>query len=249
MGLISLMYHDIAPDATTRRYAFARRDFVEHLRALAGLGLGAPSVPGAGGEPGRYALTFDDGHEGCAAAAEDLQERGWKASFFVISGFVGKPGFLDRAGVRRLADMGHAIGTHTVDHRPLPSRDYADILDQWTRSKAELEDITGREILSASVPGGYYDARVARAADAAGLKRLFTSEPVREGRTVGGCRVLGRFALYNGTSAGTVARIASGSRAMRLRQYAEWSLKQAARSIAPGPYMAFRRRVFPDSFG
>jgi len=42
--------------------------------------------------------------------------------------------------------MGHVIGTHTVDHPFLLSeKSDAFILDQWSRSKAALEDILGHE--------------------------------------------------------------------------------------------------------
>ena len=47
-----------------------------------------------------------------------LRERGLTATFFVVAGRLGEPGFLDERGVRALADAGMAIGCHGMRHRP-----------------------------------------------------------------------------------------------------------------------------------
>ena len=251
MKLISLMYHDIETASTARRYSFSIREFKEHLSAIkAVVGL-PPAVPGDDGGSG-YALTFDDGHVGWLQAAEALQELKWKASFFVITGRVGKAGALDGSVIRRIAGMGHVIGSHSVDHPfRISSRDDAFILDQWSRSKASLEDILGREVTSASVPGGFYSAKVGRAAEAAGLRHLFTSEPVATSWEVGACRIFGRFALTNGMSSRRIARIAAGARLEHSGQYLAWNLKKALKSIMMKPYLALRQRIYdlPGGFG
>ena len=243
MRLNSLMYHDI--EAARTRYSFTLGEFREHLAAIREMGGGAPAIPGGAAVMSGFALTFDDGHPGWLQAAEALQELRWRAFFFVITSFVGKAGKLDRAAIRRLAEMGHVIGSHTVDHPvQISDRDDAFILDQWSRSRAALEDILGREVTSASVPGGFYSAKVGRAADAAGVKHLFTSEPVATSWEAGGCRVWGRFALTNGMSSRTVARIAAGRRSERARQYFAWKVKKAAKSVMLGPYLALRKRLY-----
>lgn len=247
MKLISLIYHDIETARTDRRYSFSIADFRDHLAAIKETVGGAPEVPGGAPDMSGFALTFDDGHWGWLQAAEALQELQWKASFFVVTGRIGKAGAVDRSDIKRLAGMGHVIGSHTVDHPPqMSKRDDAFILDQWSRSKAALEDILGREVTSAAVPGGFYSARVGRAADAAGLKYLFTSEPVVTSWDVGGCRILGRFALTNGMSSRKIARIAAGARSEHARQYLAWNLKKAVKSVALRPYLALRKRIYPS---
>ena len=52
------------------------------------------------------------------------------------------------------------------------------MVSEWSRSRAMLEDILGHAVDVASVPGGYFSAVVARAAREAGIRVLFTSEPV-----------------------------------------------------------------------
>lgn len=243
MRLISLMYHDI--QATPHRYSFTIEEFRGHLAAIREAVQGAPAASvETRGLPG-FALTFDDGHPGWLQAAEALQELQWKAFFFVITGAVGKAGALDRCDIRRLADMGHVIGSHSADHpHRLSAREDAFILDQWSRSKAALEDMLGREVTCASVPGGFYSARVGRAAMAAGIRNLFTSEPVAASWDVGGCRIFGRFTLTNAMSASKIARIAAGAPCEHARQYLAWNAKKALKRTMARPYHAFRSRWY-----
>ena len=150
------MYHDIATARNDDRYTFTIAEFREHLAAINEEVGGAPAVPGEAVDMSGFALTFDDGHMGWLQAGEALQELRWKASFFVITGDIGKAGKLDASDLKRLAGMGHVIGSHTVDHpERISGRDDAFILDQWSRSKASLEDILGRNVTSGSVPGGF----------------------------------------------------------------------------------------------
>lgn len=247
MKLTSLIYHDIETARSARRYAFTIGEFREHLAAITSAVGSVPVVPSEASDRPAFALTFDDGHFGWLQAAEALQERRWKASFFVVTGIIGRARAVSRSDLRRLAEMGHVIGTHTVDHPfQLSLKEDAYILDQWSRSKAALEDILGREVTSAAVPGGFYNARVGRAADAAGLKYLFTSEPVVTSWDVGGCRVMGRFTLTNGMSSRKVARIAAGARCEHARQYLAWNLKKAVKSVMMRPYSALRKRLYPS---
>lgn len=244
MKLTALIYHDIERGPSQRRYAFSIADFRSHLAAYAEAIGSAPVLPGERGSG--YALTFDDGHEGWLDAAEALGERGWRASFFVVTGLIGRAGRLRRGDVRRLAEMGHAVGTHTVEHPNMLFReDDAYILDQWARSKAMLEDITGSEVTSGALPGGDYARRIGRAADAAGLKHLFTSEPVTTSWREGECEILGRFVLTNGMSGRRAARIAAGDRLEHAAQYLLWNVKKAAKASMRGPYLALRRRLYP----
>lgn len=242
-NLVALTYHEFK--ATRHRYSFTIEQFRSHLAAIKEAVGGAPVVLGALPHMSGFALTFDDGHRSWLEAAEALQELQWKAFFFVITGGEGKPGGLDRSDIKRLASMGHVIGTHTVDHPFLLSeRDDAFILDQWSRSKATLEDILGREVISGAVPGGFYNAKVGRAAEAAGLKYLFTSEPVVESWEIGGCRIMGRFALTNGMSSQRVARIVAGARCEHARQYLLWNLKKAGKAVMMRQYQTLRRYLY-----
>ena len=85
-----------------------------------------------------------------------------------------------------------------------------------------------------------------RAAAAAGLKALFTSEPVESSRRVGDCVVLGRYAVLSDTTAGAVERLARGEALPRLRQLASWKARGLAKALLGDRYRALRTRLLAN---
>lgn len=64
-------------------------------------------------------LAFDDGLEEQRQVLDMLSASGLKATFFIISGRVGKSGYMNLDDLRRLAAAGHEIGGHTLQHEEL----------------------------------------------------------------------------------------------------------------------------------
>lgn len=64
-------------------------------------------------------LTFDDGDANQLSALPALNANGMKATFFVVSGYVGAPGYFSRSDLDGLKAAGHEIGGHTVNHPDL----------------------------------------------------------------------------------------------------------------------------------
>jgi hypothetical protein len=122
---------------------------------------------------------------------------------------------------------------------------WSDLLYEWKQSTAVLADILGHPVSVAAVPGGDYRPVVARAAAAAGIRTLFTSEPVLGIREVDGCRVLGRLTIHRGTSAEEAAALACGGARFRVRQLASWNAKKAAKAIGGENYLRLRRFLLP----
>ncbi len=123
------------------------------------------------------AITFDDGNASdLEHALPALQERGLTATFFVVAGRLGAPGFLDEDGVRALAAAGMAIGSHGMRHRRWRGLNDAGLHEELVAAKALLERAVGRPVSAAACPYGSYDRRVLRAARAAGYRRVYTSD-------------------------------------------------------------------------
>jgi hypothetical protein len=118
---------------------------------------------------------------------------------------------------------------------------FEEMIREWTASCQALCDITGEPVHVASVPGGYYSRRVAKAAARAGIDILFTSEPTASRSFVDGCLVLGRYAVRRSTSPPVVGAIAAGAMLPRLRQAAAWSVKKAVKRVTGESYLAIRR--------
>jgi len=131
-------------------------------------------------------ISFDDGYVDNIRAIEDLIERGSTPAVFVPTGYIGKKNYweyssrlfpawhLDRIQIRRLADNGVTIGSHGVSHGAFTFMPDDMLRREFTESKAELEDITGRPVDMISSPFGRTDRRVNEIARACGYRRGFT---------------------------------------------------------------------------
>lgn len=117
------------------------------------------------------------------------------------------------------------------------------LLDEWTRSRAILEDLLGEPVLSASVADGYYSRKVGRSAAAAGFQYLFNSEPTIHVGSEDGCQIIGRYAILHDTSASEAASLAGGSLIPRMRQSALWTAKKAVKTLGGESYLYLRSRL------
>lgn len=127
------------------------------------------------------AITFDDG---LACDYENalpiLQEFGYPASVFIVTGKVGKfnnfsenYGFsrrrmLNANEIRTLADAGIDIGSHTVNHVLLGKTERGTAIHEIRDSKAMLEDILGHEIPHFAYPFGSWSPAIRDAVMEAG---------------------------------------------------------------------------------
>ena len=257
---ISLGFHDVGSDAPVLSnaerkagvYTLGLHTFRACLAAIAHR-LGSASVvrvDQVGLVPGHVFLTFDDGEAGgYTYAAPELERVGWRGHFFVTTNLIGKPGFLDASKIKELHRRGHVIGSHSSTHPERMSHlGWNELLREWRDSCAVLSDLTGNPTTVASVAGGYYSRKVAEAAAASGLTRLFTSEPTAKVPAVNGCWVLGRYTVRRSTPVSEVAAIAAGERFPRWKQAAAWFAKGVVKTTMGESYISLRRSlVGPDS--
>lgn len=264
MKAITLLYHDAIepgePDGSgfpgpgPAVYKLPSSEMAAQFEALVGAGFQPVSIlptldaSGEGEIPPRF-LTFDDG--GISAIriiAGLLESRHWVGHFFVTTGKIGLPAFLDREAIRELDRRGHVIGSHSHTHPPrISALDPQQLREEWHRSTTLLAELLGHPVLVASVPGGFYSRAVAEAAEAAGIRALFTSEPVKHMEAVGACAVLGRYAVRRGTTPEQAVALSTGGRsAEQVRQYLLWNVKKVVKAAGGDRYLAWRRRLLPD---
>jgi peptidoglycan/xylan/chitin deacetylase (PgdA/CDA1 family) len=183
-----LLYHGIELvsgserplDATDREYVLRRTRFEQHIDYLARHRIPVSSldacVRGDDDRANPVVLTFDDGDlSGYTMAAPILESYGFRADFFIVSQWVGRPGFMTAGHLRDLFRRGHGIHSHSRTHPVLPSLGDAQIEDELTGSRADLEAIVGVPVTYFSIPGGAYDHRVVSAARRAGYFRMLNS--------------------------------------------------------------------------
>lgn len=115
------------------------------------------------------------------------------------------------------------------------------LTQEWANSVKALSDILGTQVTIASVPGGYYSTRVAKAASAAGITTLFNSEPVTRSHEVDGCLVLGRYTILGGMLPSVAAGIAAGHVMPRVKQLMFWKLKELGKRAGGESYLKVRK--------
>lgn len=108
------------------------------------------------------ALTFDDGYADAATKALPiLRHYGFSATFYIVTEFVGQPGYLSWDQVAELQAAGMEIGSHTLSHAALTGLSIAQARVELVRSKAILEQRLGRPVESFSYPAGEHNAELA----------------------------------------------------------------------------------------
>ena len=252
MRALAVLYHDVVPRdqfATSGfsmvgadRYKLTIEQFDAHLAAIAKAIRKPPALVTANGWHESVLLTFDDGGKSAMYIADRLALRQWRAHFFITTNYIDSKGFVSSQDIRELAARGHVIGSHTCSH-PMPIWDCPpeQLQKEWSNSRARLEDILGDHVVCASVPGGFYSRAVASAAAAAGNRILFTSEPVRSVSEVDGCRILGRYAVFQRTPARQAAALAGGQTLTCLTQMLLWNGRKIVKKVASRPYAKARR--------
>jgi peptidoglycan/xylan/chitin deacetylase (PgdA/CDA1 family) len=252
------MYHDVVPRSDPDRSGFAGPDaarykldpddFDDHLTQLSRvLPRRAQTVLDAARAPGdrpAFLLTFDDG--GVSAytdIAARLEARGYRGHFFVVTDHIGHPAFLSADQIRDLHRRGHVVGSHSASH-PLRmgACTQAQLLEEWRKSTRALAEILGEPARVASLPGGHYTRAVAETAARAGIRHLFTSEPVSRATDVAGCQVIGRYTILRWTPAAEAVALAQGRAAPCLRQYLMWNAKKLTKAVAGPTYLRLRQR-------
>jgi peptidoglycan/xylan/chitin deacetylase (PgdA/CDA1 family) len=124
-------------------------------------------------------ITFDDGFADNLSAVDALQHRGMRASWFVVTGSIGRlpswpstgrpPGrILDAPELRRMHAAGMEIGSHTVNHHRLTELAPAQVSAELTDSRKRLADVLGAPVRSFAYPYGAFSDSAAAAVQAAG---------------------------------------------------------------------------------
>lgn len=235
MRAVTLLFHDVYGD-DPRESGFASHAADRYKLSATAFDAQLGNLTGVS-EP--FVITVDDGGVSYyTRLADRFEARGWRGHCFVTTDAIGSRGFLDAAQIRELDARGHVIGSHTASH---PSRFSACSVDrmrqEWTRSRQALEDLLGHAVVVASVPGGSYSRAVAMTACEAGLRTLFTSEPLTAIGEEHGCLVRGRFTIRRGDAADTARRLVLPAPWTRWRAWATWNAKGLVKPLLGPAYM------------
>jgi len=200
---VVLYYHAIR--ASARRQFASQMDELTRLTVPVDLESGEPLPKGR-----RYtAVTFDDAFISVVEnALPELQARRIPCTIFVPTGSIARhpswigPSHEDAGEIVASAEVLRTIanqplvriGSHSVSHPDFRRLDERQARDELIRSKATLEEISGREVNSFSFPHGAHTPRSLELARQCGYARVLTVDPIqmtapREEFVVGRVRV------------------------------------------------------------
>lgn len=185
-----LMYHylsDAAPDAdpTRRDLSVSPALFAAHLDTLAQDGYSAihlrqllDFLSGGATLPERpIVLSFDDGYADLLGNALPLlQDYGFTASSFIVSGFVGQPGYLSWDNLQALAVAGIEIGSHSRSHPDLTTLSRSQLDAEIEGASLAIEASLGFRPSVFCYPFGKFNSSVIRALRRAGIHGAVTTQ-------------------------------------------------------------------------
>lgn len=249
-GITVLMYHAIGTagrmEAADSRYTVSTARFAQQLAMLSVSEQPPSSVQrllerGCSGRG--VAVTFDDGHESNARAAELLAELGGSADFFVNPSTVGTPHHLSWPELRAMAAMGMSIQSHGWSHRYLDELPHEEVREDLLRSRHEIEQNVGHAVTLFAPPGGRQPARFAELALECGYLRVCSSRvDIWHGEPQ--AAEVPRIAVIDNTSAEQFWRwIMRDEREFSRQRLRNQVLRMAKRVLGNGRYEAVRGRL------
>jgi peptidoglycan/xylan/chitin deacetylase (PgdA/CDA1 family) len=233
-GTVYLMYHELELPARKlcdgfighQRYAVAQSEFRRQILHLKGHDWRGMTVSEALAEPKSavpgVAITFDDGSEtDLIGAAPLLKELGFGATFYVVAGWLERPGHLSVHQLRELADLGFEIGCHSMTHASFSELNATQLHVEIADAKQKLEDILGKPVEHFSAPGGFWSRKFAQMTMDAGYRSAATSRPGVNSKSADRFN-LARVVVKRKTSLHNLERLCSGNQifAQRMREAA-----------------------------
>ena len=183
-------------------------------------------------------LTFDDGfssdHD---LVLPELEKIKATATFFIVTDWLGTPGYLTEQQVRDLSDSGMQIGSHSKSHPNFLTITPEERLDELRGSKLILENIIGKEISTFSFPHGFCDMACTQAVFAANYSICCTSA---HGVSSRANPVVSRNSINAHTSLNRIEKILRASLIQRVLWYFEDIIKENLKQSFPKFYIALR---------
>lgn len=121
-------------------------------------------------------ISVDDGYvDDVRTILPDLQRWHMVATFFVITGRMTEPGFLDAAQIQQLDHAGMDVGDHTAHHVDLRLLTPPELQAETAGSRRTLEAVLGHPVYFFAYPFGAFNDQVVQAVHDAGFTMAYTT--------------------------------------------------------------------------
>lgn len=126
---------------------------------------------------GLVSLNFDDGFESAYKLALPIIEKdGFKTTQYIVTNYIGMPGYVTKDQVLEMYKNGNEIGAHTRNHVHLSSVSPEKAKNEILGSKQDLEKM-GIEPVTFAYPYGDYNDSVVKEVEDAGFISARTTKP------------------------------------------------------------------------
>lgn len=254
-----LMYHEVTdeeplPEEVLSSWTVTPEGFAAHLDALDRAGYAGVSVSrwlaereDAPTTRRPVVITFDDGFRGSARSAIPmLAERGWSATFFIISGRMAHPSYAKPADWRRAAEAGMEIASHTATHPFMAVLDDVAARRELRDSRLALEEAAQTRVTGFSWPNGDAHPRGRALLEEAGYAWAADSRPAFATRRASRW-ALPRLPVRRWHDTEGLLRLLDEGWARRARLAALYEFKRIARAaLGRRRYAALQKRALKD---
>lgn len=170
-----IFYHDVCEQRGVCKTPTPIGLFMEQVRQSRIAGWVA--VTGIPKEDKTFSVQFDDGFRGVYECRTALADAGVKPTVNLSVATIGREGYLTRAEILELREMGFSFQSHTWNHVWLPECSDAELKHELDDSRKWLEDFLQTDVSQICFPRGLFSRRVYDAAIAAGYSDLVTCIP------------------------------------------------------------------------
>lgn len=128
-------------------------------------------------------LTFDDtDEEQFSIAAKEMDKYGFKGVFFIMTVSINRPNYMTKEQIKTLSLNGHAIESHTWNHKDARKYDSTDYEIQLVKPRNTIEGIIGKKATYFAYPFGVWNQDAIGLLKKAGFKMAFSLSGKRDPR-------------------------------------------------------------------
>jgi peptidoglycan/xylan/chitin deacetylase (PgdA/CDA1 family) len=187
-------------------------------------------------------ITFDDGNiSDYRIALPWLVENDIFATFFVVSDWIGSPGYLDKSQILAMHKLGMQIGSHSVSHPDFRKISTKEKVYELKKSKRIIEGIIGEKITSFSLPFGFIDNNTIDTVFECGYSYCCIS---RHGLSKNKSKIISRNSINKYTSISSLEKTILASISTQIAWYLEDFVKLFFKNVFPDIYILIRKFYF-----
>lgn len=159
-----LMYHAVNNEISGEAELFVTpSDFEKQIKYLSDNGFTALDFSDLYGFK-KYkkpiVITFDDGYaDNYSNAYTILKKFNFKATIFLITDLINKPGYLTEIQLKKMSDL-ISFQSHTLSHHDMTKLKEKELEDECVKSKHIIKGITRKQVIALSYPFGCYNQKV-----------------------------------------------------------------------------------------